>query len=78
MEYFVSITAYTFDFFILLIYLKEIVGRRKLSIPKVFYYGSFILVELLFVFNEHFVTFENSNHSLYFNTGVSLITTFLL
>ncbi len=78
MENFVSIIAYIFDFFILLIYLREIVGKRKTTVPLFCYYCCFVFVELLFIFNEHFITFANANSSLYFNTSISLATTFLL
>lgn len=74
----INVFNYTFDLFILLIYLDNILQKRKKFIPTFMLSGCFIVVEIIMFINSNLHTAKHTNMSFFMTVIISFITTFAL
>lgn len=74
----INVFNYTFDLFILLIYLDNILQKRKKFIPTFMLFGCFIVVEIIMFINSNLHTAKHTNMSFFMTVVISFITTFAL
>lgn len=73
---FITLTTYTFDLFIIVLFMERILGKRKEQIPFPVFISCFVSVEIILYINEYFTHSFPANISLVITILVSLFTTF--
>lgn len=74
----INVFNYTFDLFILLIYLDNILQKRKKNIPTPIFFGCFIVVEIIMFVNSFLHTAMHSKLSFLTTVIISFFTTYAL
>lgn len=78
MSIIVNVVNYGFDMFIILIYFNNILKKRKQSIPAPFFYGCFIMMEIIMLGNSILHIAKHTYTSLIFTVILSFTTTYAL
>lgn len=71
----VKIVTYGFDLFILLTYMKYIMGERNKNISNIIFIASYFLLELLLYLNEYLTSSMNNKTGFLLTAAVSFFTT---
>ena len=71
----INVFNYTFDLFILLIYLDNVLQKRKKSIPTPLFFGCFVIVEIIMFANSSLHTAMHTNISFFITVAISFIST---
>lgn len=77
-EIIISLISSVFDIFIILIYFSNMLGKRQKKIHPVFFYGSFVLMEIILNISLYFFADIHTTLRLYISIMISLITSYLL
>lgn len=73
---FITITAYAFDLFIIVLFIDKLLGKRKKQIPFPIFISCFIFMEIILYLNEYFSKNLSAKLSLMVTMLLSLLTTF--
>lgn len=71
----ISIFAYGFDLFIILIFMNSILGKRREDVPNIAFWGAFFLMEVILFINEYLTAPLSGGLSRPLTVTVSIVTT---